>query len=887
MTGAGTAAPVRGLSRVPGADWLFRQIANAPSASLAAAVVGAGGTGKTALLDEVAGAYERAGVEFVRAGGGRQATADLLAGDRPVLVDDAHELDPGTLDELRAHATTGDARIVVAYRPWPRSGALSALGAAVARSRPAVFVTHLDRPAVAARIAEMIDAPVPASLVDLVHEQSGGLPVLVDFVTRAMRDAGRVDPRHPGGFKRPDQVVVSAGTAERLRYQVDTLEPAVQALLEAMAVGAVLDTEMLAAVLDAEPATFVDTVEEARASGLVTEDGLLIPFVRGLVLRLTPVLRTRELQRRLADVQLERGGSVLEAGRGLLGTGASGSRVAAVLEAAADEAQRSSPTLAAELYAGAAAAGAPPLTLAARRAHAVALTGDLDEALRLVDQVVSDPRAPGSDQALSVLAAALAHRGMPARSAELYRRLPAQAALAVPALVATGDLDAAREVLDGAGPAIPSLLAEAQTLMARGMLASVTGSATMALSQLSRAGSLLEPAGATVLLPDTPAALAALVAMQCGELSTAESTLRRSLTAELGGQPAWRRGVLLYGWVSLLRADLDFARRAAERASEGPGGAEPRDVLFAAALTAGVARRRDDAAALRAAWVTARDALIGQPVDLLTMQPLGELAVVAAQLGESEWIAPHLAEADALLARLDAPALWAAPLSWARLQAAILGGDPDEAQRQGGALAAAASSGPFAAALAAAGQSRLEIVAGRADRERVESAARGLHAVGLVWDGARLAGEAAVVATDRRDAAALHACARALRGEVSISTTEGTEPEQATRPGGTGTEPSRADAAPAASADAAAPPTGSGLLDDGRPVLTDRELEVSRLVLAGLTYKQIGSRLFISAKTVEHHVARIRQRLGVAGRDELFGRLRTLVEVPVPAGSSG
>jgi DNA-binding CsgD family transcriptional regulator len=69
-------------------------------------------------------------------------------------------------------------------------------------------------------------------------------------------------------------------------------------------------------------------------------------------------------------------------------------------------------------------------------------------------------------------------------------------------------------------------------------------------------------------------------------------------------------------------------------------------------------------------------------------------------------------------------------------------------------------------------------------------------------------------------------------------------------------------------------------------VLTERELEVSRLVLAGLTYKQIGKRLFISTKTVEHHMARIRQRLGVTGRDELFGRLRALVEAPVPATSA-
>jgi DNA-binding CsgD family transcriptional regulator len=50
------------------------------------------------------------------------------------------------------------------------------------------------------------------------------------------------------------------------------------------------------------------------------------------------------------------------------------------------------------------------------------------------------------------------------------------------------------------------------------------------------------------------------------------------------------------------------------------------------------------------------------------------------------------------------------------------------------------------------------------------------------------------------------------------------------------------------------------------------------LVLGGLTYKQIGDRLFISAKTVEHHVARMRQRLNCASRGELLARLRAITE---------
>jgi DNA-binding CsgD family transcriptional regulator len=42
----------------------------------------------------------------------------------------------------------------------------------------------------------------------------------------------------------------------------------------------------------------------------------------------------------------------------------------------------------------------------------------------------------------------------------------------------------------------------------------------------------------------------------------------------------------------------------------------------------------------------------------------------------------------------------------------------------------------------------------------------------------------------------------------------------------------------------------------------------------GQTYREIGGRLFISAKTVEHHVSRMRQRLGASNRSDLLARLR-------------
>jgi DNA-binding CsgD family transcriptional regulator len=60
--------------------------------------------------------------------------------------------------------------------------------------------------------------------------------------------------------------------------------------------------------------------------------------------------------------------------------------------------------------------------------------------------------------------------------------------------------------------------------------------------------------------------------------------------------------------------------------------------------------------------------------------------------------------------------------------------------------------------------------------------------------------------------------------------------------------------------------------------LSERELEVAALVLAGRTHREIGGQLFIAAKTVEHHVARIRTKLGASTRAEFIATLRELLE---------
>jgi len=54
--------------------------------------------------------------------------------------------------------------------------------------------------------------------------------------------------------------------------------------------------------------------------------------------------------------------------------------------------------------------------------------------------------------------------------------------------------------------------------------------------------------------------------------------------------------------------------------------------------------------------------------------------------------------------------------------------------------------------------------------------------------------------------------------------------------------------------------------------LSGREREVVRLVVAGASNDEIGARLGISSRTVESHLRRLFERLGVASRTELAAR---------------
>ncbi len=60
-----------------------------------------------------------------------------------------------------------------------------------------------------------------------------------------------------------------------------------------------------------------------------------------------------------------------------------------------------------------------------------------------------------------------------------------------------------------------------------------------------------------------------------------------------------------------------------------------------------------------------------------------------------------------------------------------------------------------------------------------------------------------------------------------------------------------------------------GEAPSARPLLGSREHEVLRLVAQGLTDKEIGAKLYISPRTVQNHLTRVREKTGLRRRSEL------------------
>jgi DNA-binding CsgD family transcriptional regulator len=338
------------------------------------------------------------------------------------------------------------------------------------------------------------------------------------------------------------------------------------------------------------------------------------------------------------------------------------------------------------------------------------------------------------------------------------------------------------------------------------------------------------------LLPDHPATLAALLAISMGDVGLARTALDSMVKGGFGPLDK-ARALVLTAWIDLSEGHYQRVEESLARTDLE----SPRDDVWWWALRLGLARRRDDLTGLSALWGQARSVLMATPVNLWNILPMAELGVTAARLHEGELATPMWEAGTAIVASLGGVA-WGPPFHWAGIQAGILASRPKALGPHAAALVSAARRSHHASVLAEAGRTWVAVLARDVDRYAVVEAAMGLAGISQAWEGARLAAHAAARAADRRDTAVLLECARDLKF-----------PQDAP-------DPSRT--------------VSSGNdLPVGAIELTAREREVTELVVAGLTYREVASRLFLSAKTVEHHMARIKRRSGAETRGELLHRL--------------
>ncbi|WP_336645834.1 helix-turn-helix transcriptional regulator [Microbacterium sp. USHLN186] len=836
-------------------------------------VVGAAGAGKSLALHRL-----RALVEHPRRRTLLTTAVDDLAGvpaEDVLLVDDLHLLDDRALITLGERAADPRAALIATTRPGPLPPGAQAVVRMLERDTPSIVLGHVSR----SDLLDHLDAlqrPMAPECVDHILRDTAGVAWLVIAALQ------HHDPRDCADD--PAHHELQRAMAELVAHRLDTVDAALQLAVERICIAGPLAGALPDAQTNAEAAT-ADTSEPDRrhdaaarddlllrgyAEGLLLRGGDTAPIIRTAVRRFLPAHRLIALSAALPDtvdqpVELRRLRSPL---------------VADALEARADRLLASSPARAAALYDAAIQCGAAPARSAERRARAAWADGRLDACAAILDAAVDDDPRFLQGHALRLSAAVWSARGMLARADAGYRRAAAAASATTPTSSTTApattttseqslslaDADVAalgagrppgarpqadtgadtdNGTLAGAPPGAATTMSVAAELLRSGLRRTLAPDVDEScLAELLRAADLYSATGADDALCEPPAVIAAIVALNLGRPVAAAEVLIGAAERRHGGRWARRRLLLWAAWVCVQRAQPARALQLLVQA-EDERAWSPRDAVLRHAVHVAVARRQDDATALKAAWQRARGALLRVDPDIYLLHPLGELIVAASQLGDAARVAPQRDRALELVRGLGEPPLWSAHVHWLGVQQGILTSSPALLAPHAKALVAEAPHSRVATGMARAGRVWTEVLAGTVDASAVVSAAKSLAAVGLLWDAARLAGHGAARSADRRVAAQLLACARDLHPSTAA----------------------RVDTAAAPADD------GSAQLD----VLSDREIEVARLVLQGKTYAEIGAKIFISPRTAEHHIAHIRRRLGVQTRSEMLARLRTLL----------
>lgn len=804
----------------------------APSALARAYVVGNAGSGKSATLRHLH--------QLLRA---RERDAHLvgdhsigLAGIPPshvVIIDDLHLLAPDQIAAVLQRAEVADAGLIVASRPWPTSATIAAIAHRLEQTRPAVVLGHVSPSDVRDYLVDG-DTQLSQPCLEHILDVTGGVSWLVSAALQAH------DARDCAGDVTHTEM--RRHLQDHIAHRLETVNVPLRDAIEKLSIAPPGPASALADR---------DTIMSGYAEGLLLRNGQPVPLVRWAVHATTPtphlIDHVNDLMAGIAD-SVARGDTAHRDWLGLV----QDKEIGHALAAHALRVLETDPAQAVRLLESALASGLDPTPLAGMRAQAAWATGDLDTAGRIVDEPAPRASSADDDRLTDTAAAIWSTRGMMEQADRLYRvRKPvsteSQTRAAIAAL-AVGDTSRLTDSgADESRP--PSTLRVAMQLLRRGLAGSVASDPPAgALADLVRATDLYTRTRTTAAIPELPAVIAAVVALNLGGLATAASIIDEAIGGQHGGQWGHRRLLLWRAWIAVQQARPAEARTALDQARARANDTSARDALLASAIEVGIARRYDDAAGLEQAWQRTRGTILRTDVDLYLLHPLTELVCSATRLGDIEWIRPHFQHALDLCSRLEEAPLWSAHLRWAGVQQGILAGRPELLAPHAKALVTASAHSRVASIMARAGRVWTSVLAGSVDADAIEAAATDLASIGLIWDAARLAGHGAGRTDDRKTAARLLACARALHP---------TETGQRVLP---------------------SPDESTSAENAAEEILSEREIEIARLVLQGKTYAEIGEGIYISPRTVEHHIAHIRRRLGATSRSDVLAKLRLLLE---------
>ncbi|MEM9615836.1 MAG: helix-turn-helix transcriptional regulator [Actinomycetota bacterium] len=842
-------------------------------------MIGVGGTGKTFLLESWASelADDGSQVNWLRPGPARPVSAAevtaALDGADALAVDDVHWFDA---DALRALLAAADAAtILAARRPVGRAAGaeivdlLDAVDDALSRSGPATRLGLVALDDFAPVLAGIRAAQVPGATgalaseeVEAVHVLSAGSAGLAADLVQSSWDRQTAPPADvvdavQRRVRRSGSGAVALVGLWALALQVQTDD----APADASPGDGPRGDDALAIALQALPEDVDATEAEraARSGGLVDDGGALIAVVARTTVIDLPQAERAQGHDALGAVLADR--DVVRAARHLRrGTGSTEGSVG-VLGRAALELSSTEPEESEALIDRAEQWGLPAADVSFLRGLGAFRVGS-GRALAHLDQLEQglddDAQTTSGD-------AALLGYGLDMRElrfdAATERVLDGELAPPLRRMAAT--VIGSSATAEGSAPttALGRLLAttaQALTAVATGHTANAVGGFAAAADDFDR----LRPPSP---LGFTPHQLGALGAVVLGDLPAAATLTAQAETNGSGGPGETLTHQLLGAYGALMGGDygptLDLLRVHAPEGAKGlsagaeDGGPTPaqeaaaagtdpdahlaqRDRLLLAALEAAIARRSGDTGRLRTAWARAEQALLRPSTSWLYADFLVEILACGARLDAYDRTTPIVQAVLEQTAEL--PADGPAPVmgQWLRLQVAIAADDHDEVEAAAEVMAKLLPNDRRSRARVAAAGAWADVMARTADEESLGPVADALMACGENWEASRLLGQAALDEADPQAARRLLERARAT-GVDSIE--EGT--------------------------------TG-GLASLG---LSEREAEVAVLVAEGRTHKEIGAQLYISPKTVEHHVAKIRQKLGATSRAELLSIVREAV----------